>query len=86
MGELTMSIPNHPEGRILAVQQQMFFAHLLGEKMELDTEIVLRKLALAGLCLTTDTDEIAVDAAAVLPNLNKHKARLRSVPDMVDEL
>ena len=85
MGKPTM-MPEHPEGRIVAVQQQMFFAHLLGEKMELDTEIVLRKLAIAGLCLVADTNEIAVDAAAVLPNLNKHKARLRSVPDEVDEL
>jgi hypothetical protein len=76
---------DHPEGRIVAVQQQMFFAQILGEKMELDTEVILRKLAIAGLCLTTDTNEIAVDAAAVLPNLNKHKAHLRAVPNEVDE-
>jgi len=76
----------HPEGRIVAVQQQMFFAQILGEKMELDTEVILRKLAIAGLCLTTDTNEIAVDAAAVLPNLNKYKTRLRAVPSEVDTL
>jgi hypothetical protein len=76
----------HPEGRILAVQQQIFFAQILGEKMELDTEVVLRKLSLAGLCLATDTNEVAVDAAVVLPNLNQHKARLRSVPKAVDKL
>jgi hypothetical protein len=78
--------PEHPEGRILAVQQQIFFAQLLSEKMELDTEVVLRKLALAGLALTTDAGEVALDASAVLPNLNQHKARLRSVPKVVDEL
>jgi hypothetical protein len=81
-----MNTLNHPEGRILAVQQQIFFAQLLSEKMELDTEIVLRKLALAGLALTTDASEVALDASAVLPNLNQHKAHLRSVPKVVDEL
>lgn len=77
---------NHPEGRVLSVQQQMFFAQLLGDKMEIDTEIILRKLAMAGLCLTPDTNEVAVDAAAILPNLNKVKSKLRAVPEMVDEL
>jgi hypothetical protein len=83
MGELTMTTPNHPEGRLLAVQQQMFFAGLLAEQMDIDTEIVLRKIALAGLCLAMDIDEIAFDAAAVLPNLNKYKAaaRLKVVPE-----
>lgn len=82
MGEPTMT-PNHPEGRLLAVQQQMYFAQLLAESMEMDTEIVLRKLALAGLSLAMDIDEITFDAAAVLPNLNKYKAaaRLKVVPE-----
>lgn len=75
---------SHPEGRVLSVQQQMFFAQILSEKMDLDTETILRKLAISGLCLTPDTNEVAVDAAAILPNLNKTK--LRSVPEMVDEL
>ncbi len=75
---------NHPEGRVLSVQQQMFFAQILGEKMDLDTETILRKLAISGLCLTPDANEVAVDAAAILPNLNKTK--LRAVPEMVDEL
>lgn len=73
--------PQHPEGRLVAIQQQMFFAQLLGESMDMETEIVLRKLALAGLSLTTDTNEVTFDAAAVLPNLNKYKSRLRAVPD-----
>jgi hypothetical protein len=76
----------HPEGRVVAVQQQMFFAHLLSEKMEMDAEVILRKLAMAGLCLVTDINEVALDAAAILPNLNHEKTKLRSVPDMVDEL
>lgn len=71
---------NHPEGRVLAIQQQIFLAQLMAEKMDLETEIILRKLALSGLCLTMDTNEIAVDAAAILPNLGKWKSRLQAVP------
>jgi hypothetical protein len=71
---------NHPEGRILAIQQQMFFAQILAEKMETETEVILRKLAISGLCLTMDANEIAVDAAAIMPNLGNWKARLKAVP------
>ena len=72
---------NHPEGRLMAIQQQMFFAQMLGEKMEMNTENILRKLALAGLCLSLDVNEIAVDAAIVLPNVNKYKTHLKAVPN-----
>lgn len=82
MGEPTMTTPNHPEGRILAIQQQMFFAQILAEKMDTETEIILRKLALAGLSLMSDSGEITVDAAAVFPSLNRLKTNLRAVPDM----
>ena len=77
MGKRAM---NHPEGRIVAIQQQMFFGQMLAEKMDMETEVVLRKLAMVGLCLTLDINEIAVDASAVLPSLNKHKSRLKAVP------
>ena len=84
MGKPSMN-PIHPEGRLVAIQQQMFFASLLGEKMGVDTEIVLRKLAMCGLGLVTDANEITTDAAAVLPNLNKYKAhKLQAVPDLGD--
>jgi hypothetical protein len=81
MGERTMT-PQHPEGRLVAIQQQMFFAQMLAEKMEMETEVVLRKLALVGLSLTMDVNEVTFDAAAVLPNINKYKAqvRLQAVP------
>ena len=69
--------PQHPEGRLVAIQQQMFFAQMLAEKMEMETEVVLRKLALVGLSLTMDVNEITMDAASVLPNLNKYKAQGR---------
>lgn len=70
----------HPEGRVLAIQQQMFMAELLAEKMDMDSETVLRKLAIAGLTLAIDVNEITVDAAAILPNLTNIKTRLRAVP------
>ena len=74
--------PQHPEGRLVAIQQQIFLAQLLAEKMDMETEIVLRKLALAGLSLTMDVNEIALDAATVLPNINKYRAQghLQAVP------
>jgi hypothetical protein len=72
---------NHPEGRLVAIQQQMFFAQMLAEQMEMETEIILRKLALAGLTLAVDVNEITMDAAAVMPNINKYKNQLRAVPD-----
>lgn len=71
---------NHPEGRLLAVQQQMFFAELLAQKLEMEPDAVLRKLALAGLSLSMDINEIALDAAAVMPLLDVSKPRLRAVP------
>ena len=74
--------PQHPEGRLVAIQQQMFFAQMLAEKMDMETEVVLRKLALVGLSLTMDVNEITMDAASVLPNINKYKAQahLQAVP------
>lgn len=73
---------SHPEGRLVAIQQQMFFAQMLAEKMDMETEVILRKLAIAGLSLSLDVNEITVDAAAVMPNLNKYKTqtRLKAVP------
>ena len=71
---------SHPEGRVLAVQQQMFFAKILAEKMEMDAEQVLRKLSLAGLKLAADADEVAVDAAVILPRLDTYETKLYAVP------
>lgn len=76
---------NHPEGRLVAIQQQMFFAQMLAEKMDMETEVILRKLAMAGLSLVTDVNEITVDAAAVLPNINKYRNKLRAVPNINQE-
>jgi len=76
----------HPEGRLVAMQQQMFLAQLLAEKLDMDTEDVLRKLAVSGLCLTMDVNEIAVDAATIMPTLSKMKTKLRAVPELADDL
>lgn len=64
---------NHPEGRVLAIQQQMFLATLLSDSWGLKEEVILHKLATVGLMLAIDTNEIAVDAAVILPRLDKEK-------------
>jgi len=71
---------NHPEGRVLAIQQQMFFSKILAEKMDIHAEDVLRKLSISGLRLATDEDEIAVDAAVILPRLDTYETKLYAVP------
>jgi hypothetical protein len=77
---------NHPEGRLVAIQQQIFFGTMLAEQMDLDTAVVLRKLALSGLRLVTDEQEITFDAAAVYPGINEMREKhLQAVPDMDGE-
>ncbi len=72
---------SHPEGRVLAVQQQMFFASILSDNWGIDEQVILRKLAMSGLKLTPDADEVAVDAAAILPKLEMERpAKLKAVP------
>jgi len=76
----------HPEGRLIAIQQQMFFATVLAGELNMDIEVVLRKLAMAGLRLMADEQEIATDASAVYPTINKMKKQhLVPVPDMEGE-
>jgi hypothetical protein len=73
---------SHPEGRVLAIQQQMFFARILSDSWGIGEETILRKLAMAGLKLTPDTDEVAVDAAVILPKLTNEQEipKLKAVP------
>ena len=74
---------NHPEGRLVAIQQQVFFGTMLAQEMGLETEVILRKLALIGLRLVTDEQEITFDAAAVFPAISKIKDNhLQAVPDL----
>jgi hypothetical protein len=74
----------HPEGRVLAIQQQMFFAGLLADQMDTTPEIILRKLSMAGFALIADINEVAVDAAAILPKLPDWRSPLRAVPDVAE--
>ena len=71
----------HPEGRVIAVQQQMFFAGLLAEKMDMDTTVILRKLGMAGLMLVADANEVAVDSAAIYPRLQDERPKLQAVKE-----
>lgn len=71
------------QGRVVAIQQQIFFANLLSDELDISTEIILRKLAMAGLSLTSDMNEIVLDASAIYPTLNEYRAPLRAVPDEV---
>ena len=80
------TVIKHPEGRLVAMQQQMFLAQLFADKLDMDTEDVLRKLAISGLCLNMDVNEIAVDAATIMPTLSKMKTKLRAVPELDGEV
>lgn len=72
----------HPEGRLVAIQQQLFFATLLAEQVNMPVEVVLRKLAMAGLRLITDEQEIAADTSAIYPSIsNMRKQHLSPVPN-----
>jgi hypothetical protein len=76
----------HPEGRLVAIQQQIFFATMLADEMDMETAVILRKLALAGLRLVTDEQEITFDAAAVYPGISEMREKhLQAVPDMGGE-
>ena len=71
---------NHPEGRLLAIQQQMAFANLI-TKGNYTAEAFLDMISEAGLCLAPDINEVALDAARLLPKINNPKSRLKSVKD-----
>jgi hypothetical protein len=71
---------NHPEGRLLAIQQQMAFANLV-TKGNFTAEVLLELISEAGLCLAPDINEIALDAAMLLPKINNPKSRLQAVKD-----
>ena len=76
----------HPEGRLVAIQQQIFLATLLASEVNMPVEVVLRKLAMAGLRLMADEQEIATDASAVYPTINNmRKQHLAPVPDVKGE-
>lgn len=68
-------------GRVVAIQQQLFFAQMLSDNMDINIDFLLRKLAMTGLRLTSDIEEVALDAAAIQPHLHKDRTGLYVVPD-----
>lgn len=80
----------HPEGRLVAIQQQMHFAKWFAESSGMEHQDVLDALRDCGMRLVPDENEIAVDASNVLPAVNEMKeeqatARLQVVPDWEHE-
>lgn len=71
----------HPEGRLLAIQQQIHFGKLLADAMKLEHQEVLNALAIAGMRLSPDEGEIAIDASNVLPSITTYRSRLQVVKD-----
>jgi hypothetical protein len=81
----TMKTENS-NGRVVAIQQQLFFAQMLSDNMDITSDFLLRKLAMTGLRLTSDIEEVALDAAAIQPHLRIDKTGLYAVPDDLENL
>jgi hypothetical protein len=77
----------HPEGRLVAIQQQMHFAKWFADASGMEQQDVLDALSESGMRLVPDENEIAVDACNVLPSVNEMKEEqatarnLKIVPD-----
>ena len=63
----------HPEGRLMAIQQQIHFAETASSSFDMMPEYLLACLSKVGLKLTTDENEIAVDAALIVERMNMAK-------------
>jgi hypothetical protein len=78
---------SHPEGRLISIQQQIFFAKWFAESSGMEHQDVLDALRDSGMRLVADENEIAVDASNVLPSVNEMKEEqtttrnLKVVPD-----
>ena len=81
---------SHPEGRLVAIQQQIFFAKWFADKSGLEHQDVLDALRETGLRFMPDENEIATDASNVLPAVTDFKEEqfiapnLQVVPDWED--
>ena len=76
----------HPEGRLVAIQQQIHFARWFADASGMEHQDVLDALCESGMRLFPDENEIAVDASNVLPAVNEMKeeqatAKLQVVPN-----
>lgn len=63
----------HPEGRLVAIQQQIHFAKWFADASGMEHQDVLDALRESGMRFVPDENEIATDASNVLPSVNEFK-------------
>lgn len=71
----------HPQGRVIAVQQQIHFARELSEQFDMTPELLMSYLAIAGFELQPDLNEVMLDAAAISARLKAENREFRVVKD-----
>ena len=72
----------HPEGRLVAIQQQIYFAKWFAESSGMEHQDVLDALRDCGMRFVPDENEIAVDASNVLPSVNEMKEEQATAPTL----
>lgn len=55
----------HPQGRLIAIQEQIHRAESVSHEFDMMPEFLLKALSASGMMLTPDINEIAVDAFQV---------------------
>ena len=63
----------HPEGRIIAIQEQIHLAELASKNFDMASIYLLACLSKSGMRLVADENEIAVDAANLLQQIENTK-------------
>ena len=63
----------HPEGRIIAIQEQIHLADLASKNFDMAPVYLLACLSKSGMRLVADENEIAVDAANLLQKIDDTK-------------
>ena len=63
----------HPEGRIIAIQEQIHLAELASKNFDMASVYLLACLSKSGMRLVPDENEIAVDAANLLQKITENK-------------
>lgn len=64
---------NHPEGRLIAIQEQIHLAELSAKNFDMMPVYLLACLSKSGVRLVADENEIAVDAANLLQKIMENK-------------
>jgi hypothetical protein len=63
----------HPEGRIIAIQEQIHLAELASKNFDMASIYLLACLSKSGMRLVPDENEIAVDAANLMQQISDTK-------------